>query len=637
MMPLSSVAALTRGKVPNPLNTLQLTSKFRFLRYHLYSTAMPVVEQEHSTIILSNGATKALKQSHHYAISPYYNQGTGLSSEARAHLGLRGYSPIAVETLDLQKERALKQLRSKSTSLDKYIFMAQLRNSNTRLFYKLVCDELAEMAPIIYTPTVGEACVEYSNIYPFLGAPGTPDGLYITINDLPYIKDIVRNYRENAEGAPDITVITDGSRILGLGDLGMNGIGIPIGKLQLYTGGAGIDPRKTLPIVLDFGTNTERYLNDPLYLGLKQKRPADPEFYEAMDKVMEALYDVYPEILVQFEDFSSEHAFGLLEKYQNKNFCFNDDIQGTGSVILSGFMNAVRVAKEKTGLDPKDHRIVFFGAGSSAIGVAKNILTYFMNEHGFTEEEAKRVFYLVDSKGLITQDRGDKLAQHKVYFARSDNEGAQFKSLCDVIDYVKPTALIGLSAQHQAFTKEAVEKMAANNKLPILFPLSNPMTNAECTFDQAMEYTNENVLFASGTAFPPYKTKSGELKYAGQGNNMYIFPGLGLGAIIAKARHVSDKMVYEAAKGLSSTLLPEEIAQSDLYPSLARIRSVSAQVAVSVCKQALRENLAQDPVLLNLASSSTNFDQALLDYVTSRMWDPNQADYFTVPVVKNGA
>ncbi|KAI9490606.1 hypothetical protein BDB00DRAFT_884128 [Zychaea mexicana] len=596
---------------------------------------MPVIEQEHTTIVSTNGATKAVKQVAQFATSPYYNQGTALPAEARAHLGLRGYSPIAVEPLDLQKQRALKQLRSKSTTLDKYIFMAQLRNSNTRLFYKLVCDELAEIAPIIYTPTVGEACVEYSNIYPFLGPPGAPDGLYLTINDLPYIKDILRNYRLNADGAPDITVITDGSRILGLGDLGMNGIGIPIGKLQLYTGAAGIDPRKTLPIVLDFGTNTDRYLNDPLYLGLRQKRPADPEFYEAMDQVMQGLYDVYPDILVQFEDFSSEHAFGLLEKYQHKTFCFNDDIQGTGSVILAGFMNAVKVAEEKVGTNPKDHRIVFFGAGSSAIGVAKNILTYFMREHGLSEEEAKRVFYLVDSKGLVTLDRGDKLAQHKVYFARSDNQEAQFKTLCDVIDYVKPTALIGLSAQHQAFTREAVEKMATNNKLPIVFPLSNPMTNAECTFEQAMQYTGENVLFASGTAFPPYKLASGELKHAGQGNNMYIFPGLGLGAIIAKARHVSDSMVYEAAKGLSISLLPEETQNGDLYPALNRIRTVSAQVAAAVCKQALLENLAQDPVLISLANSSANFDQALMDYVTARMWDPNQQDHFSLPVAKN--
>lgn len=292
-------------------------------------------------------------------------------------------------------------------------------------------------------------------------------------------------------------------------------------------------------------------------------------------------------------------------------------------------MNAVRVAREKVGLDPKAHRIVFFGAGSSAIGVAKQILVYFMREHGLSEQEAKNVFYLVDSKGLVTLDRGDKLAQHKVYFARSDNHQQQFKSLCEVIDYVKPTALIGLSAQHQAFTKEAIEKMAAYNELPIIFPLSNPMTNAECTFEQAMRYTDHRVLFASGTAFPPFELPSGEKKFAGQGNNMYIFPGFGLGAILAKARHVSDSMVYEAAKGLSTSLLPEEIRRGDLYPALSRIRDVSAQVAVAVCRQAVKEKLARDPVLLSIAA--TGDQETLLDFVRARMWDPNQSDYFQFP------
>ncbi|KAI7882501.1 malic enzyme [Lichtheimia hyalospora FSU 10163] len=549
------------------------------------------------------------------------------------HLGLHGYIPVAVEDLEMQKTRALRYLRSKTTSLDKYIFMAQLRNTNVRLFYKLVCDELKEIAPIIYTPTVGEACVEYSNIYPFLGPPGAADGLYITIHDLPRIKEILHNYHRSADGSvssPDITVITDGSRILGLGDLGMGGIGIPIGKLQLYSGAAGIDPRKTLPIILDFGTNTERYLNDPLYLGLKQKRPNDEEFYAAMDQVMQGLYDVFPDILVQFEDFSSEHAFGLLEKYQDKTFCFNDDIQGTGSVILAGFMNAVRVAQEKTGVQPGDHRIVFFGAGSSAIGVAKQILTYFMREHGFTEEQAKKIFYLVDSKGLVTLDRGDKLAQHKVYFARSDNNNAQFKTLCDVIDYAKPTALIGLSAQPQTFTKEAIQKMATMNKLPIVFPLSNPMTNAECTFQQAMEYTSNQVLFASGTAFPPVTLPSGELKYAGQGNNMYIFPGLGLGAIIAQARHVSDSMVYEAAKGLAASLIPEEIVQGDLYPALNRIRPVSALVAAAVCRQAVNEGLAQQQDLVHIIENGTQ--EELMAFVEKHMWDPNHHGHFNLPL-----
>ncbi|CAO3614915.1 unnamed protein product [Cunninghamella blakesleeana] len=564
--------------------------------------------------------------------SPYYNQGTSLSSQTRKEWNLLGQYPPAVENMENQKKRALSLLRSKSSSLEKYIFLAQLRNSNTRLLYKLINDEFEEIAPIIYTPTVGEACVEYSNIYPFLAPPGSPDGLYITINDLPNLKEIIQNYCERTGGEkPEITVISDGSRILGLGDLGVGGIGIPIGKLQLYVGAAGIDPRKTLPIILDFGTNTEKYLNDPLYLGLRQKRPADDKFYAAMDQVMNALYEVYPDILVQFEDFQSDHAFGLLEKYHDKVLCFNDDIQGTGSVILAGFINAIRVAKEKSNVQPKDHRIVFFGAGSSAIGVGKQVQAYFMNQYGMTEEEAKKIFYYVDSKGLITKDRGDKLAQHKVYFARDDNNQEQFNSISKVIDYVQPTALIGLSGQGKAFTDDILEKMGTINKSPIVFPLSNPMTNAECTFEQAMKNTDEKVIFASGTAFPPYQSKKeNKLITAGQGNNMYIFPGLGLGTLVAKSKLVSDGMIFAAAQGLSNTLSTTDLEQGAIYPSITRIREVSTHVAVAVCKQALKENLATNPDLLKLTQeqSSSNFDQSLLQYVKNRMWDVNHDGHF---------
>ncbi|KAI8086254.1 uncharacterized protein BX664DRAFT_335328 [Halteromyces radiatus] len=567
--------------------------------------------------------------------SPYYNRGTGLQSKTRHEWGLRGYSPPGVETLETQQARALSHLRSKSSSLEKYIFLAQLRNSNSRLFYKLVNDQFEEIAPIIYTPTVGEACQEYSNIYPFLAPPGAPDGLYLTINDLPNLKEIIQNYCEqNGREIPEITVISDGSRILGLGDLGVNGIGIPIGKLQLYVGAAGIDPRKTLPIILDFGTNNEKYLNDPFYLGLKQKRPGDKEFYDAMDQVMNALYDVFPDILVQFEDFQSEHAFGLLEKYQDHKLCFNDDIQGTGSVILAGFINALRLAQEKADIRLEDHRIVFFGAGSSAIGVGKQILAYVMRHNNLSEEEAKSMFYYVDSKGLITKDRGDKLARHKVYFARDDNQQKQWKTLSQVIDYVQPTVLIGLSGQGKTFTNTILQKMGDINKSPIIFPLSNPMTKAECTFEQAMYNTDERVIFASGTAFPPYPASSGSMVTAGQGNNMYIFPGLGLGTLVAKSKLVSDGMIFAAAEGLASTLSKQDLLQGNIYPSLARIREVSSMVAVAVCRQALEENLATDPTLLQLAQNnpSSTLDQSILKYVQDKMWDVNQEDNFKVTV-----
>ncbi|CAO3639194.1 unnamed protein product [Cunninghamella echinulata] len=600
------------------------TRQVLYKRWYSQANALLQETPQYSTNNIKPNLKKA-------ANSPYYNQGTSLSPQTRKEWNLMGHYPPGVENMENQKKRALSLLRSKTNSLEKYIFLAQLRNSNTRLLYKLINDEFEEIAPIIYTPTVGEACVEYSNIYPFLAPPGSPDGLYITINDLPNLKEIIKNYCERTGSEyPEITVISDGSRILGLGDLGVNGIGIPIGKLQLYVGAAGIDPRKTLPIILDFGTNNEKYLNDPLYLGLRQKRPDDDKFYAAMDQVMNALYDVYPDILVQFEDFQSDHAFGLLEKYQHKVLCFNDDIQGTGSVILAGFINAIRVAQEKANIQPKDHRIVFFGAGSSAIGVGKQIQAYLMHQYGMTEEEAKKVFYYVDSKGLVTKDRGDKLAQHKVYFARDDNQQQQFNSISKVIDHVQPTALIGLSGQGKAFTDDILKKMGTINKSPIIFPLSNPMTNAECTFEQAMTNTNEKVIFASGTAFPPFKNTNGKYITAGQGNNMYIFPGLGLGTLVAKSKLVSDGMIFAAAQGLSNTLSPHDIEQGAIYPSLTRIREVSIDVAVAVCKQALKENLATDPDLIKLAAEATqsSLDQSLLQYVKNRMWDVDQDHYF---------
>ncbi|CEP14010.1 hypothetical protein [Parasitella parasitica] len=548
--------------------------------------------------------------------------GTAMDHAKRQKLGLNGLLPAGVETLEIQKARALRVLRSKHNLLEKYILMAQLRTTNVRLFYKIVIDELEELAPVIYTPTVGTACLEYSTIYPFLAAPGVSDGLYLTKAELPDLCQTIRNYRpSDTEGFdPEIAVISDGSRILGLGDLGSNGIGIPIGKLQLYVAGAGIDPRRTLPIILDLGTNNEKLLNDEFYIGLRQKRPSDEEFYQVVDTVLTALHTVYPKLLIQFEDWSSEHAFGLLEKYQNQMLCFNDDIQGTGAVILSGVINAIRKVEKEDRVSPRDHRIVFYGAGSAAIGVARQIQSYFQIEHNMTEAEARNVFWIVDSKGLITTTRGDKLAQHKVYYARDDNQGQQFKELIDIVNHVKPTILIGLSSTTGAFNTQVLERMASLNEQPIVFPLSNPATQAECTFEQAMEATASKVIFASGTAFPAYTIKStGEVKYPGQGNNMYIFPGLGLGAVLAKPKHISDRMIYEASKALADSLTKEEIDKGWLYPSLKRIRSVSATVAAAVCQETLNENLATSQEMIMHCKSHSE----ILDYVTARMWSPN--------------
>ncbi|CAO3670104.1 unnamed protein product [Rhizopus stolonifer] len=487
--------------------------------------------------------------------------------------------------------------------------MAQLRTTDPSLFYRLVMDHLEEFAPIIYTPTVGTACLEYSNIYPFLTKTGIPDGLYIDSNRLDDFEQNLRNYQPDF--APQIAVITDGSRILGLGDLGTNGMGISIGKLQLYVAGAGIDPRRTLPIVLDLGTNNAKLRQDEFYLGLNQARPGDEAFYEKVDKVIQTLHKVYPQMLIQFEDWSTEHALGLLEKYREQMLCFNDDIQGTGAVILSGVIKAVERVKQETGMDPKDHRIVFYGAGSAAIGVGRQIQYYFQKEHGLSEQEARKMFWIVDSKGLVTLDRGDKLPQHKVYFARDDNQENQYKELLDIINYVKPTALIGLSSTPGAFHRQALERLAELNKLPIVFPLSNPATQAECTFAEALEGTENRAIFASGTAFPPYTIPNTQTTLIpGQGNNMYIFPGLGLGAVLARSKKITDEMLYAASKALANTPYQE------LYPPLDQIRKVSQQVAVAVIETAIKQDLCQEEKLLKKSH------QELLDLAVNEMWYP---------------
>ncbi|KAJ1916562.1 hypothetical protein IWQ60_008062 [Tieghemiomyces parasiticus] len=555
----------------------------------------------------------------HWVHSSFDNQGTVVPSDVRDKLHLRGLVPSGIDSFENQEERAMEQLRLKKTDLEKYMFLAWLKNTNLQLFYRMLLDNLEEITPLIYTPTVGSACLQYSHILPFLAPPGQPDGLFISLKDLDNLDELFRNYIEalpEPELTPQITVITDGSRILGLGDLGVNGMGIPVGKLQLYVAAAGLDPRRTLPICLDFGTNTDRFLEDKLYLGLRQQRPDDEQFFAAVDKVMKALTRHFPNIFIQFEDFSSEHAFDLLSKYRDDYFCFNDDIQGTGAVILSGFINAVKQAP----VDPREHRILFHGAGSAGVGVAKQLMDYFVIEHGYSEEEAKKKFWLSDSKGLITKDRGDRLAQHKVFFAREDNDGRQSKSLLETIDYVKPTALIGLCAQSGVFDEAVLKRMAELNERPIVFPLSNPLDNAECTFASAMKHTDNRVIFASGTAFPSYQVPgTDEIRVPGQGNNMYIFPGLGLGATLAKPKCITDTMIYAAAKSLAGSLNDDEKAHNLLYPRLTRIREVSVDVAEAICTQALKDGVAKDDVVRRLKTP-----EALREHARENMWEPTR-------------
>jgi malate dehydrogenase (oxaloacetate-decarboxylating)(NADP+) len=457
----------------------------------------------------------------------------------------------------------------------------------------------------LYTPTVGDACTNYSDIW------RRPEGLYVSIENKGRIHEVLSSWPTQMDAR--IAVVTDGSRILGLGDLGANGLPISIGKLDLYVAGAGIRPSSTVPICLDLGTNTKHFLDDPLYIGIRRPRPPAPVMDEFMEEFMAAMKDVFPHLLVQFEDFSTDNAFKYLDVFRNRYRCFNDDIQGTGAVVLSGFINAARLSSAASGLPLTDHKILFLGAGSAGIGVAKQCMSFF-TLLGMSEEEAKSRIYTTDSKGLVTADRKG-LQEHKKYFARHDYDGAPLTDLVEIINYVKPTALLGLSTIRNAFTEEVVRAMACLNKRPIIFPLSNPVSLCEVDFSDAVQWSEGQVIFASGSPYKPFEWE-GKTYEPGQGNNMYIFPGIGLGAILARAKHVTDAMVEAASIALSSSLNSEEQQAELVYPRLPRIRDISALVALAVIRKAQAEDLDENHSLRRLT------DSALLEYIKIKMWAP---------------
>ncbi|KAF8865954.1 NADP-dependent malic enzyme [Acephala macrosclerotiorum] len=538
-------------------------------------------------------------------VSPQRNQhkstphDTSHSLDVRKQLRTHGLLPPSVESHALQAQRCLKQLAAKASPIEKYVYLSTLRNTNTHLFYRVLLENFNTLTPVVYTPVVGEACLKWSEIYQ------QQEGLYISWKDRGNIVNVLRNW---PKPKVEITVVTDGSRILGLGDLGVNGMGIPVGKLTLYTGCAGIRPENTLPLCLDLGTNNEAFLKDPLYLGTRMKKVTDAEEKEFLDELMVALNTVWPGIVVQFEDF--KNPFPALERYQHEYSCFNDDIQGTGAVILAGIINALKT----TGKPAKDQRAVFIGAGSAGVGVAKQIVEFFQKE-GLPEDEARRCFWFVDTKGLITNDRGDKLAQHKVYFSRDDNSGQQFKTLEQVVDYVKPTMLLGLSTIRGVFNESILKKMAQLNEQPIIFPLSNPSSNAECSFEEAVKHTGGKCVFASGSPWPPY-LYNGKVMQPSQGNNVYVFPGIGLGAILSKAVHISQEMIYASAVALSKATNASEINDGKLYPDLDRIREVSVIVCREVIKEAQRQGLDRETTMRGKS------DEELDAWIRSRMYDP---------------
>lgn len=530
----------------------------------------------------------------------WINRGTNFSLEERSKLRLEGLLPPVVESLDLQAERVMSQLQEEhKTDLQRYSILNQLLSSNQTLFYKVVMDNLQYCAPLIYTPTVGEACQKYDRIY------RAPLGLYLSaFQHRGRFEQVLRNWPSHNV---QIIVVTDGSRILGLGDLGTNGIGISVGKISLYVGGGGFHPEHSLPVVLDVGCNRDELREDKFYLGERRSRLDDDEYYAVIDEFCQAVKFVWPNALLQFEDFTTERAFEILHRQHDKLLCFNDDIQGTGAVVTAGFVNGMKYQKT----DLKDARVVFYGAGSSAVGVADSIATYMQHKADISWEEARKRIYMVDSKGLITTSRGDKLPEHKQKYAR-DDDTKDMKDLEDIVAHVKPHALIGLSAAGPSWPEPVIQALCKEVESPLVFPLSNPTDKAEITAEKAYEFSNGECVFASGSPFKPVTLK-GTTYEPGQANNVFIFPGVGFGAVMAKARSVSDAMFVAASQALADCVSEEQLEAKRLYPEISDLREVSAKVAAAVAKAAFEDGVS------GLGKAPEDW----LAYIQEKMWWPD--------------
>ena len=528
---------------------------------------------------------------------PLLNKGTAFSAKERDAFGLRGLLPPRINTQADQVKRVLENFRRKPSDLEKYINLAALHDRNETLFYRVVVDNPDEMMPVIYTPTVGLACQQFGHIFQ------RPRGLFISIDDLGRVESVLRNW-PHADVA--MIVVTDGERILGLGDQGANGMGIPVGKLSLYTACAGVHPRQCLPVMLDVGTNNAELLEDPLYIGLPRQRVRGEAYDALLDEFIAATQKVFPGTVVQFEDFANQNAFRLLRKWRDRICTFNDDIQGTAAVALAGVVSALRV----NGGRLAEQTLLFLGAGEAATGIADLAVTAMVAD-GLDPAAARARCWLVDSRGLVEAGRSD-LGEHKRPYAHPHEAVASF---ADAVRSLRPTAIIGVAASAGAFTEEVVSEMAAINERPIIFALSNPTSKSECTAEQAYRWSGGQALFASGSPFGPV-VLDGHRFVPRQGNNSYIFPGVGLGAIATKARHVTDEMFMAAVHALCAQVSPEDLAQGSLYPPLARVREVSAHIAAAVAEVVFDRGLAGVPR-----------PPDLLAHVRAQMYEPVYADY----------
>ena len=527
---------------------------------------------------------------------PLHNKGTAFTEIERDALGLRGLLPPHIHTQDEQMERFLLNMRNLSDPLEKFMALSALHDRNEALFFRVVCDNVDEIQPIIYTPTVGLACQSFGRIFQ------RPRGLFISAADRGHIKTILRGWPQQA----GIIVVTDGERILGLGDQGANGMGIPVGKLSLYTACAGIHPTLCLPIAIDVGTNNETLLNDPFYIGVRHKRITGPAYDELIEEFITAAQETFPGVLIQFEDFANHNAFRLLARYRDRICTFNDDIQGTAAVVLTGILSALRV----TGGKLADQRLLFFGAGEAATGIADLVVSAIVAQ-GIPESAARQVCWLVDSRGLVVKSRTD-LAPQKLPYAHEHAAIADFPA---VVRALKPTAIIGVAAVGGTFTREVLEDMARINARPIVFALSNPTSEAECTASEAYQGTGGKALFACGSPFDPV-TLGGNTLVPRQGNNSYIFPGLGLGVIVSQSRRVTDEMFLAAARTLAALVTEADLAQGSLLPALSRLREISAAIATAVATIAYERGLAGKARPADILAD-----------VKSEMYDPRYQSY----------
>jgi malate dehydrogenase (oxaloacetate-decarboxylating)(NADP+) len=530
---------------------------------------------------------------------PSLNKGTAFTAAERDALGIRGLLPQHANTQEEQVARVLENFRRKTSSLEKYINLAALHDRNETLFFRIITDHPDEMMPIIYTPTVGLACQQYGHIFQ------RARGLFVSATDRHQIEGVLRNWPERNI---KMIVVTDGERILGLGDLGANGMGIPIGKLALYTAAAGIDPTQCLPVVLDVGTNNETLLNDPLYIGLHQKRLVGAAYDELVDEFIQAARHVFPGTVIQFEDFANHNAFRLLKKYRERICTFNDDIQGTAAVALAGLLSALRV----TGGKLAEQRVVFLGAGEAATGLAE-LTAAAIKAEGLGIAEARQRCWLVDSQGLVVKSRTG-LVEHKLPFA---HDHAPIADFITAIRTLKPTAIIGVAAVGGMFTQEVVEEMTRLNARPIIFALSNPTSKSECTAEQAYQWSGGRALYASGSPFDQVNY-GGKTFVPRQGNNSYIFPGVGLGVIAVGSQRVTDEMFMAAARALAARVSQSDLDQGSLFPPLSSVRSVSAYIAAAVAEVAYAQGHATEPQPADL-----------LAYVTGQMYDPTYPVFAT--------